>query len=151
MDFINKIGEKAGSAFATVKNSDVTKKAVNYASIPALSVQVGKQESEIKHQYEIIGAAVFAAQSENEESEFLEQFAVIKEAQKKIDELKQQIEEKKASGQADVTTKICPGCGKELEEEAAFCSKCGFKFEEEAEEAVESTAVEVVDETKDAE
>lgn len=132
MDFFNKLGEKAGEAYESVKNSDVTKKAVNYASIPSLSIQIGQQEAEIKRQYEIIGAAVFAAEGNDENHDCAEQFEAIKVAQKKIEELRAKIEEKKNAGGGQTkeapTTKICPDCGKELGEESLFCSKCGHKF-----------------------
>ena len=36
MDFLNKLSAKAGETFQTIKESDATKKAKNYAEIPTL-------------------------------------------------------------------------------------------------------------------
>lgn len=140
MDFLNKIGEKAGEAFQTVKESELTQKAKNYAGIPGLSIQVGKQESIIKQAYETIGEKYFNLHKEEEDSEFAEQFAIIKEAQEKIGALKAEIDEKKGASQAacdadvvEIHTKLCPECNKAVPNDAVFCSTCGHKFEVEGE------------------
>lgn len=95
MDFLNKIGTKAGETFQTIKESDATKKAKNYAEIPGLSIQVGKQEGVIKKAYEDIGKAYYKANKDNENCEYATQMEIIKEAFAKIEELKAEIEEKK--------------------------------------------------------
>ena len=95
MDFLNKLGTKAGETFQTIKDSDATKKAKNYAGIPGLSLQVGKQEGVIKKAYEEIGRAYYKANKNNPGCEYAEQMAVIKEAFEKIAELKAEIEAKK--------------------------------------------------------
>ena len=147
MDFLNKLGMKAGEAFQTVKDSEVTQKAKNYAGIPGLSIQVGKQESIVKQAYEAIGESYFNLHKDDMESPYAEQIAIIKEAQEKIGELKAQIEEKKNGTSAacdapatEVNVKICPDCQKEVLKDAMFCSGCGHKFEAEpeAEEVLEA-------------
>ena len=65
MDFSNILGTKAGETFQTIKDSDATKKAKNYAGIPGLSLQVGKQEGVIKKAYEEIGRAYYKANKNN--------------------------------------------------------------------------------------
>lgn len=148
MDFFNKLGEKAEEALQTVRGSEITQKAKNYAGIPGLSIQVGKQESIIKQAYEAIGETYYNAHKDEEESEFAEQFATIREALEKIGQLKAEIEEKKGTPQAacdgdavEIHTKLCPGCSKAVPSDAVFCSSCGHKFEESATEAaVEDTA-----------
>ena len=140
MDFLNKLGEKAGEAFQTVKESEVTKKAKNYAGIPALSIQVGKQETIVKQTYEAIGEAYYKAHKDDADSEYKEQFDKIEEALKTIGELKAQIEEKKKGSEAacdaescevdESNEKTCPNCNKQVPKDAAFCSECGTKFEE---------------------
>ena len=95
MDFLNKLGSKAGETFQTIKDSDATKKAKNYAGIPGLSLQVGKQEGVIKKAYEEIGKAYYKANKNNPDCEYADQMAVIKEAFEKIAELKAEIEAKK--------------------------------------------------------
>ena len=48
MDFLSKVSSKAGETIQTIKDSDITKKAKNYAEIPGLQVQIGKAEAAIK-------------------------------------------------------------------------------------------------------
>lgn len=136
MDFLSKVSAKAGETFQTIKDSDVTKKAKNYAGIPGLQVQIGKCESQIKKAYEDIGKAYYEAHEHEESGEYAELFESIRESQKKIGQLKAEIEEKKNGGQ-DVTDadedsvsieKVCPICGRGVADDAAFCSVCGHQF-----------------------
>lgn len=97
MDFINKLGEKAGETFQTIKDSDTTKKAINYAEIPGLSLQIGKQEALIKKTYAEIGAAYYRSHKDIVAGdEYEAQMRTIKKAFDQIDKLKREIEEKKA-------------------------------------------------------
>lgn len=95
MDIFNKIGSVAEETFQTIKESDVTKKAVNYAGIPALSMQVGKQESIVKKAYQEIGQMYYEAHKDDADGQFAEKMQIVKEALEKIDALKAEIEEKK--------------------------------------------------------
>lgn len=134
MDFLSKVSAKAGETFQTIKDSEVTKKAKNYAGIPGLQVQVGKCESQIKKAYEQIGEEYYKTHNHEEESKYAEQFAVIKENLEKIGRLKAEIEEKKKGGEAvaDVSDstieKVCPICGRSVPDDSAFCSVCGHQF-----------------------
>ena len=101
MDFLNKLGTKAGETFQTIKDSDATKKAKNYAGIPGLSLQVGKQEGIVKKAYEEIGRAYYKANKNNPDCEYADQMAIIKEAFEKIAELKAEIEAKKSYNPSD--------------------------------------------------
>ena len=65
MDFLNKLSAKAGETFQTIKESDATKKAKNYAEIPGLSLQVGKQEGIVKKAYQEIGEAYYLAHKDD--------------------------------------------------------------------------------------
>ncbi len=114
MDFLNKLGTKAGETFQTIKDSDATKKAKNYAGIPGLSLQVGKQEGVIKKAYEEIGKAYYKANKNNPDSDYADQMAIIKEAFEKIAQLKAEIEEKKnydpsRESDIDITPKSSAG------------------------------------------
>lgn len=136
MDFLSRVSAKAGETFQTIKDSEVTKKAKSYAGIPGLQVQVGKCESQIKKAYEEIGKAYFEAHADEAGGEYAEQFTAIKDCQKKIGQLKAEIEEKKnygedvAEAKADSVTieKICPICGRSVPDDSAFCSICGHQF-----------------------
>lgn len=96
MDFLNKLGTKAGETFQTIKDSDATKKAKNYAGIPGLSLQVGKQEGVVKKAYEEIGKAYYKANKNNPNCEYADQMSIVTEALDKIAELKAEIEAKKS-------------------------------------------------------
>lgn len=136
MDFLSKVSAKAGETFQTIKDSEVTKKAKNYAGIPGLQMQVGKCEGLIKKAYEEIGEAYFKEHEHEEGGDFAEQFQIVKENQQKIGQLKAEIEEKKAGGsnttdakEGDVSIeKVCPICGRTVADDAAFCSVCGHQF-----------------------
>lgn len=136
MDFLSKVSAKAGETFQTIKDSEVTKKAKNYAGIPGLQVQVGKCESQIKKAYEEIGEAYFNAHEHEDGGEYAGQFTTIKENQKKIGQLKAEIEEKKKGGESTADAdpasvsieKVCPICGRSVPDDSAFCNVCGHQF-----------------------
>ena len=134
MDFLSKVSAKAGETFQTIKDSEVTKKAKNYAGIPGLQVQIRKCEGKIRKAYEKIGEEYYKAHEHEQISGYEEQFSCIKENMKKIGQLKAEIEEKKSGGEAvaDVepgdAQKICPICGRSVAEDSAFCSVCGHQF-----------------------
>ena len=95
MDFLNKLGTKAGETFQSIKDSDTTKKAKSYAEIPGLSLQVGKQEGIIKKAYEEIGKAYYKANKNNPDCAYADQMTLIRESLEKIAALKAEIEAKK--------------------------------------------------------
>lgn len=136
MDFLSKVSAKAGETFQTIKDSEVTKKAKSYAGIPGLQVQVGKCESQIKKAYEEIGKVYFQTHEHETAGEYAEQMKTIRENQKRIGQLKAEIEEKKAGGDntaeikpEDVSIeKICPICGRSVPDASIFCSVCGHQF-----------------------
>ncbi len=134
MDFLSKVSAKAGETFQTIKESEVTKKAKNYAEIPGLQVQIGKCESKIRKAYEKIGEEYYKAHEHEQVDEYEEEFSCIKENLEKIGQLKAEIEEKKRGGEAvadvkpGVAEKICPICNRSAAEDAAFCSVCGHQF-----------------------
>lgn len=106
MDFLNKIGTKAGETFQTIKDSDATKKAKSYAGIPGLSLQVGKQEGLVKKAYEEIGKAYYKANKNNPDCEYADQMQIIREALDKIEELKDEIESKKNYNPSEMDVEI---------------------------------------------
>lgn len=96
MDFFTKLGTKAGETFQNLKESDKTKKAMSYAEIPGLTIQIGKQESILKKAYMDIGKAYYELHTDDAEEAFAPSIETIKECQAKIDELKAEIEARKA-------------------------------------------------------
>lgn len=95
MDFFSKLGTKAGETLQTIKDSDATKKAKNYAEIPGLTVQVGKQESIVKKAYQELGEAYYNAHKEDAYDELAATMQTITQALEKIEKLKAEIESKK--------------------------------------------------------
>ena len=135
MDFLNKVSAKAGETFQNMKDSEVTKKAKNYAGIPGLQIQIGKCESQIKKAYEEIGKAYYDAHEDEVQTEYAEMFETIKENKKKIGQLKADIEDKKKGGEAAADAKdgysvekVCPICGRTVSDDSAFCNICGHQF-----------------------
>ena len=71
------------------------RKQKNYAEIPGLSLQVGKQEGIVKKAYQEIGEAYYLAHKDDVDSIYSEQMQTITKALAKIEELKTEIENKK--------------------------------------------------------
>ena len=135
MDFLSKVSSKAGETIQTIKDSEITKKAKNYAEIPGLQVQIGKAEAAIKKAYEEIGEAYFNAHVDDETQEYEDLFTLIKAKKELIGQLKSEIEGKKkgdnsveAEEGSVKSEKVCPICNHSMPEEAAFCSVCGHQF-----------------------
>ena len=132
MDFLSKVSSKAGETIQTIKDSDITKKAKNYAEIPGLQVQIGKAEAAIKKAYEEIGEAYFNTHVDDETQEYEDLFTLIKAKKELIGQLKSEIEDKKkgdnsveAEEGSVKSEKVCPICNHSMPEEAAFCSVGG--------------------------
>ncbi len=135
MDFLSKVSSKAGETIQTIKDSEITKKAKNYAEIPGLQVQIGKAEAAIKKAYEEIGEAYFNTHVDDETQEYEDLFTLIKAKKELIGQLKSEIEDKKkgdnsveAEEGSVKSEKVCPICNHSMPEEAAFCSVCGHQF-----------------------
>ena len=82
-----------------------SRKAKNYAEIPGLSLQVGKQEGIVKKAYQEIGEAYYLAHKDDVDSIYSEQMQTITEALVKIEELKTEIENKK-KGPSDAAKNV---------------------------------------------
>lgn len=135
MDFISKVSAKAEETIQTIKDSEITQKAKNYAEIPGLQVQIGKCENNIRKAYEEIGRLYFNAYTDDPEELYKDLFETVKENQAKIGQLKADIEEKKNKDnivdpepKAEAGEKVCPICGRSMEADAVFCSVCGHQF-----------------------
>ena len=134
MDFFSKVGEKATETFQSIKESETTKKAINYAGIPGLQMKIGKCESELKNAYAEIGKAYYEAHRE-EDGDFSDQYVIIRENLRLIGEYKAEIEERKSGETNKVAEpdkvsveKICPICNHSVPQDSAFCSVCGHQF-----------------------
>lgn len=135
MDFLSRVSAKAGETVQSIKDSEVTKKAKNYAEIPGLQLQIGKAEAAVKKAYQEIGEAYYKDHETDETPEYTDLFTLIKAKKELIGQLKSEIEDKKkndnsveAEEGSVKTEKICPICNHSVPEEAAFCSVCGHQF-----------------------
>ena len=87
MDFFEKVGE---TVYNTGKN--LTDKAKEMAAIAELKNQINTQNTVIKKNYALIGKTYYANNALDPEPEYVEMIQQIRESQKKIDELEEQIE-----------------------------------------------------------
>lgn len=87
MDFFEKVGE---TVYNTGKN--LSDKAKEMAAIAELKNQINTQNTVIKKNYSLIGKTYYANNALAPEPEYMEMIQQIREAQKKIDELQEQIE-----------------------------------------------------------
>ena len=143
MEIISKVTQKAEETIQNVKNSEVTKKALSYAEIPGLQIQIGKAEAAIRKAYAAIGEAYYNSKEGDADVDFNfdEQFAIIKENKEKIESLKADIEERKKASETpqkengeataekkEKEQKVCPICNHSVDAESAFCNICGHQF-----------------------
>lgn len=87
MDFFEKFGE---TVYNTGKN--LTDKAKEMAAIAELKNQINTCNTVIKKNYSMIGKTYYANNALNPEPEYMDMIQKIREAQKKIDELQEQID-----------------------------------------------------------
>lgn len=87
MDFFEKVGE---TVYNTGKN--LSDKAKEMAAIAELKNQINTYNTVIKKNYSLIGKTYYANNALNPEPEYMEMIQTIREAQKKIDELQEQID-----------------------------------------------------------
>ena len=158
--------------FNTIKRnaSDAANKAAKktneLTSLAKLNVSVKTLESKLDVVYEEIGRLFYNAERNGEDYT-----ADIAALIMKADKFQAEIEATKKQIYALRKVVICEGCGKEISDDAAYCSYCGTKqvkpepeviveetaeiiedaAEEIAEEIIEEVTEEAAEETKDAE
>lgn len=130
----------------TKKVTDTAKAAAKKSSelveVTKLNINIGAEEDKIEKVYADIGKMTYASFARGEQ--ISEAYKVncekIKSFEDNVNKMKQKILELK-------NTKLCLGCGEELELSIAFCSKCGTKQEVVKQEPV--VPVEPVEPSKD--
>lgn len=130
MDFFGKMGEAFSSKGKdlSAKGKEAAQKAKDVTEIAKLSTKAGQLEGKIKTWYQVIGEKVYQSEKDQEHAGMEVEFNMITDAFAEIGRIRKQIADLKG-------VQICPGCGSEIDSEAAYCSKCGTKQEKEAEEA----------------
>lgn len=142
--------------------SGVAEKTKGNVDVFSLNQQISTIEKEINEVYKQLGIAFYNANKENPDGEFAEFVKTINAKFASIEEIKAEIEKKKAEIAAvQLTTsnetaspaqstqpstgKVCPNCGNPVADEP-FCGNCGTKLEqvvekEEVQESAEDTRV----------
>ncbi len=124
-ELINKVKASATVAgeYASKKAAQIGEKTSDAFNTGKLNVKLFDLNTDMDVIYKEIGKIIYASHAgEDTEAETLE--AKLSQADEKmaeINEIKEQIAKLSAS-------KKCPSCGKECENDAAFCSKCGASF-----------------------
>lgn len=113
MAFFNDLGKKISQTgqMAVQKTKDM-------ADVAKLNSNITEEEKKINNAYYQIGQLFVARYEGNAEDEFKLLIKQLNESQKKIEELKKQIQDIKG-------VKRCATCGAEIPENATFCSFCG--------------------------
>lgn len=113
MAFFDDLGKKISQAGQTA-----VQKTKEMADIAKLNSSISDEERKIESGYREIGKLYVSLHDEEHEAAFAELIAGIHEAEKKIEEFKQQIKDIKG-------VVCCEKCGAEVSNNAAFCSSCG--------------------------
>ncbi len=121
---------------------NITKTSTGVLKSVKLSVNLANEEDKLKSIYYEIGRKVHEiyAYGGTLGTFFDEKYLEITESEKRIKELKEQIENSKG-------TKLCPNCSRSISDSAVFCPKCGHKLTFE-ESKTETPAAEIKPEIK---
>ena len=118
MAFFDKLGETISS-----KSKEVAQKAKDLTDVTKLNAQVSAEEKTINELYFKIGKAYYESHCDGPvEPAFEELFGQVESARQRITQTREQIREIKG-------VRLCPGCGKEIGDDVAFCPNCGHKNE----------------------
>lgn len=140
MDFFSKLGDSIVSA-----TQEVGEKAKGITDVAKLQYEMRSKEDFLNKQYQEIGKIFYQENKDAAPEAYTSLFEEVVAAQKRIEEIKEQIAYTKGG-------KACPKCGAVVSGSAAFCSKCGAKmdediFEDEDEVVTEEKTDEVTEET----
>ena len=106
----------------TQKASETTAKAMQKAKevsdIAKLNSAISEEESKIKNTYHQIGKLYVSIHANDPEEEFVSMIASLEEAEEKVRNYRQQIQDIKGVVR-------CPQCGADVQAGVAFCSACG--------------------------
>ena len=150
MDFFSKLGDSIVSA-----TQEVGEKAKGMTDVAKLQYEMRSKEDFLNKQYQEIGKIFYQENKDAAPEAYTSLFEEVVAAQKRIEEIKEQIAYTKG-----------PKCGAVVSGSAAFCSKCGAKMDEDifededevvteektdeaAEETVETVSGEVVEEDEE--
>jgi DNA-directed RNA polymerase beta' subunit len=147
MDFIN----KAIESLSTV-GKEVSQRATDVSAIAKATLQMKEKEKQLQNTLKALGTVLYTQKKEVAEELFPELTELIQILDEELTELKEHVAALKGK-------KTCPGCGKDVTDDAKFCSSCGAEMpaakaaevvDVEVAEAEESVVEEIIDEIKDA-
>jgi ribosomal protein L40E len=117
MSFWDSFGRKAKEAA-----QEVAKKSGELVEVTRLNISISNEEDKVRKLYLEMGKKIYDTYrgSQPVDNEF-------EEICKKIDNIMENIESMKQKILEIKNIKLCVNCGKELEQDAAFCAKCGTK------------------------
>ena len=153
MDFIN----KAIESLSTV-GKEVSQKATDVSAIAKATLQMKEKEKQLQNTLKALGTVLYTQKKDVAEELFPELTELIQILDEELTELKEHVSALKGK-------KACPGCGKDVADDAKFCSNCGAEMpaakteevvvaaeeveEENFAEKVESVVEEIVEEIAD--
>lgn len=129
MAFFDKMSETISS-----KSKDVAKKAKEIAEVTSLNSKISAQQDLIAKTHKELGAFLCEHQEDWREQDITGFFDSVETAKMEILRLQDEIRRVKG-------VKLCPGCGKEIGNETAFCPFCGTPAPIVAEEPEEAQDV----------
>ena len=128
------------------KGKEAAEAAKKVAEIANLKGQIAGVNTEIKKHYVKIGEAYFESYKDSEvDCEFEEDVQAIRDAKKAVAELEKRLRQLKGNIE-------CTACGSQIDAESSFCPKCGAKVEveffDEEDEEIEEVNAEIIEETR---
>ena len=135
MDFIN----KAIESLSTV-GKEVSQKATDVSAIAKATLQMKEKEKQLQNTLKALGTVLYTQKKDVAEELFPELTELIQILDEELTELKEHVSALKGK-------KACPGCGKDVADDAKFCSNCGAEMPAAKTEEVVVAAEEVEEET----
>ena len=122
MDFFDKLGDTLMTA-----TKEVGQKAKGMSDLAKLQYELKCKEDDLKKEFERLGRKYYQQNKDVVPEEDLESFEDIEIIMNRINDLNEEILEKKGA-------KACPRCGAKVAENATYCSSCGAKINDMFEE-----------------
>ena len=141
MDFINKAIDSL-----TNVGKEVSQKATDVSAIAKATLQMKEKERQLQNTLKALGTVLYTQKKDVAEELFPELTELIGILDEELDELKEEVAALKGK-------KVCPGCSKDVADNAKFCPNCGTQMPEtKVEEVVDADDVaEVVEDIEEAE
>ncbi len=114
------IFDKLGDTIVNV-SKDAAQKARDFSELARVRMDIRAKKEYINKLYQEIGKEYYEKHKDDETPDY-EQVTLVNDAEKVLEELKQQLSQLKGA-------QICPNCGNNMPLYADYCSKCGTKLD----------------------